>query len=448
MKLYMKVGSIVVGLVVLMAVWIPNLIVDSALAKGGDSTIGGISIKNLEDEAIETAIQEAIDTWQDTPIHVEGAGLTVTLDPTLFAFDVASSIAEYHSLTDKSWYDFWKQRKTVHIPLHVVVDEQVKRKLESVGAWEVEATLNEIVSQASYLQKHEIEATVADTSSIEEERLALSIEDIPKNALGVVELANSFNDFVIAPNEPFSFLATIGETFEQANSEGVDFVASMIYHIVLQTDYEILERHSQKVIPEYLQQGLDAGVNRALNKDLQFVNHSDQPNRLKLTVENNSLKVETLAQKKEKEISVRVSKDKIIKPRIITRYSKELAIGAEEIVQKGQEGVRVEVYRSFLENGSTREELVSRDYYAPINKIVVQSSRQPKSGNATNTTDTDLQLDLDGDGLPDTQSNNPQKPANKNDATPPNRTTSSTSNDPEIVYGYYDKGGNFVQTSP
>ncbi|MFJ7406950.1 MULTISPECIES: VanW family protein [unclassified Lysinibacillus] len=451
MKLYLKLGAIIVGLVVLLAIWLPNLIIDRALAKGDGSTIGGVLVKNLEEDAIEVALQEAIRVWQDTPITVEGAGVTTSLDPKLLVFDVASSVAEYRNLTDKPWFAFWEGKRTVHLPLQVIGDEQLTKQLESMGVWEAETTLNEVIAQASYLNKHSIEATVADTTSMEAERLALSIEHIPTNAKGVLALVNMLNDYIIAPNEPFSLLSVLGEKAEEANGEGLNFVTSLIYHTVLQTEFEILERHAQDKKIEYLQQGLDAAVNRALNKDLQFINYANQPSKLKLMIENDSLKVELLAQNKEKEISVRVSKDKIVQPRIITRYSKDLAIGKEEIIQNGQEGVRVEVYRSIVENGSTREELVSRDYYAPINRIVVQSSRQPTVSDGTGNTsnDADLQVDLDGDGLadsPEQPSKNPTTNSNTSNTSGTSNTTPS--NDPEIVYGYYDKGGNFVQTSP
>lgn len=446
MKLYLKLGAIIVGLVVLLAIWLPNLIIDRALAKGDGSTIGGVLVKNLDEDAIEVAIQEAIRVWQDTPITVEGGGVTATVDPKMLVFDVASSVAEYRTLTDKPWFAFWEGKRTVHLPLQVIGDEQLTKQLESMGVWEAETTLNEVIAQASYLNKHSIVATVADTTSMEAERLALSIEQIPTNAKGVLALVNTLNDYIIAPNEPFSLLNVLGEKAEEANNEGVNFVASLIYHTVLQTEFEILERHAQDKKMDYLQQGLDAAVNSVLNKDLQFINYATQPTKLKLMIKNDSLKVELLAQNKEKEITVRVSKDKIVQPRIITRYSKDLAMGQEEIFQNGQEGVRVEVYRSIVENGISKEELVSRDYYAPINRIVVQSSRQPDVSDGTSNTsnDADLQVDLDGDGLADS----PVQPPSTNGNTSSNTTTPVTTNDPEIVYGYYDKGGNFVQTSP
>jgi len=63
MKLHLKIGSIVAVLIILLTVWVPNLIIERALAKGDESTIGGISVKDLEDDAIENALREAINTW-------------------------------------------------------------------------------------------------------------------------------------------------------------------------------------------------------------------------------------------------------------------------------------------------------------------------------------------------------------------------------------------------
>lgn len=66
MKLHIKLGSIVAVLIILLTLWVPNLMIDRALAKGDESTIGGISVKDLEDDAIENALREAINTWQET----------------------------------------------------------------------------------------------------------------------------------------------------------------------------------------------------------------------------------------------------------------------------------------------------------------------------------------------------------------------------------------------
>lgn len=125
-------------------------------------------------------------------------------------------------------------------------------------------------------------------------------------------------------------LTLLGEQAGVVNDAGLDFVASMLYSVILQTDYEILERHSQEVNPSYLQQGIEADINAALAKDLQFINRSEQLGKLKASIEGNQLKIEVFAAAKNKNITVRVSKDKIVKPRIIYRYSEDLKADKNE----------------------------------------------------------------------------------------------------------------------
>ncbi|MFJ7735058.1 VanW family protein [Lysinibacillus sp. NPDC097287] len=447
----LKIMTLLTIIAILTAMWIPNIVLNSttfAKEVSKASTIGGVEVADLKVEEIEAAVQAAVTEWLATPVMVTGDGMTSTIDPSQFVFDVASSVAEYERMTDKSWYAFWEGDQTVHIPLKVLLNEEVQAQLQAVGDWDVENTLNSVVGQASYLKEHEVEATVVDTTLLEAERLALAIEEIPVNTLGIVEVGTILNDFVIAPGENISLLTILGENTELANQDGLDFVASMLYNAVLQTDYEILERHAQNEKPSYLQQGTEASINQTLEKDLQFVNLSEQPGKIKVTTEGKSLKVEIFSQTKEKDIKIRVDKDRIVDPRIIYRYSDELAVGQEKTVQEGKEGIRVEVYRSIVENGVSSEVLVSRDYYAPVNRIVVRSTKQHVTATggsetnppSTNSKDPDLQLDLDGNGLADT----PSEPGE----TSTNNANKEQSNNPDIVYGYYDKGGNFVQTSP
>ncbi|KOS69322.1 hypothetical protein AEA09_12630 [Lysinibacillus contaminans] len=451
MRIGLKIMTLLTLIAILMAMSIPNIVLNpTTYAKevSKASSIGGVEVADLKGKEIEAAVQVAVTEWLATPVKVTGGGVTSTIDPSQFVFDVASSVADYERMTDKSWYAFWESDQTVHIPLHVVLNDEVQAQLQAVGVWDVENTLNSVVGQASYLKGHEVEAAVLDTTSLEAERLALAIEEIPVNTLGVVEVGSILNDFVIAPGENISLLTLLGDNTELANLEGLDFIASMLYNAVLQTDYEILERHAQNEIPSYLQQGTEASINKALEKDLQFVNLTEQPGKVKVTTEGNSIKLEIFSQTKEKEIKIRVEKDRIVDPRIIYRYSDEIAIGQEKTVQEGKEGIRVEVYRSITENGVSSEVLVSRDFYAPINRIVVRSTKQPvttaggseSDTSSTNPNDPDLQLDLDGNGLPDTPSKPGESSVNNGDK--------QQSNDPDIVYGYYDKGGNFVQTSP
>lgn len=442
MKRYIGITSLVIGVFLLLVMFLPNLVLNSTVFAKGDtngSTIGGVEVTDVKDSGLESALQVAISEWQATAIKVSGRESSITIDANNLNFDIEAAISQFEMLIKKPWYAVWQKNKIVHIPIPVTANKEATAQIESVVTWESEETLNNVMMQASYLRSHEVEAVVNDAFMQTEERIGFQVSDIPAEVLGVPEVIDSLNDVLFVPNQPMSLLSLLGEQAGAVNEVGLDFLASTLYSSLLQTDYEIVERHPQQVLPVYSQQGIEADVNVALEKDLQFINVSDQPGKLKTSIEGNTLKIEIFAQSKPKDISVRVSKDKIVKPRIVYRYSEDVKFGQERVEQAGQEGVRIEVYRSIVENGTTTEHLVSRNYYAPQNRIVTRSSKEPvpvsppTHAGETNTTDPDLQIDLDGDGLPDTE----------------NTTTNSNAEveDPDIVYGYYDKGGNFVQTS-
>lgn len=441
MKRFITLAILLIGTVIIVAVCLPNFILNGTVFAKGEiegSTIGGIEIEGIKLSSLELTLQSAVADWQETEMEVSGGGNVTTIDSKQITFDIEAAIAQFENQIKKPWYAFWQKEKIVHIPIPVTISDSITQKIESVAAWETDKTLNNITMQASYLRNHEVEAVMNQDFKTTEERIAFQIADLPSEVQGISKIISSLNEVMIGPDQSMSMLALLGENADEVNKDGLDFVASMLYSVLLQTDYEILERHSQQVIPSYLQKGIEADVNPLLGKDLQFINKSNEPGKLKTTLEGNKLKIEIFAPTKDKDITVRVSKDKIVKPRIIYRYTDDLKVGQERIEQEGQEGVRIEVYRSIVENGATKEQLVSKDYYAPRNRIVTRSSKEPVPVSASTqkegTSDPDLQMDLNGDGLPDTETST---------------TANSTQKDgPEIVYGYYDKGGNFVQTSP
>ncbi|WP_342442772.1 G5 domain-containing protein [Lysinibacillus sp. FSL K6-0075] len=443
MKTYIKIISLFLVIVLIVGFFVPSFVLnDTVFAKEGpeSSTIGGIEINDVKTSDLATTLQNAISEWQGAEIEIVSDGISKTIDPKQFVFDTSAAIAQYEMLTKKPWYAFWQKEKIVHIPIPVTVNEVITQQIDEAGIWDTDKTLQKLILQASYLKEHKVEAVINEDSMQTEERIAFQIAELPANSQGVAKIIPLLNDVNLVPNQSISLLSLLGEQAGVVNDAGLDFVASMLYSVILQTDYEILERHSQEINPSYLQQGIEADINAALVKDLQFINRSEQLGKMKASMEGNQLKIEVFAAAKEKDITVRVSKDKIVKPRIIYRYSEDLKAGQERVEQEGKEGSRVEVYRSIVENGATEEQFISRDYYAPQNRIVTRSSQEPVTittptqNVGAGTSDPDLEVDLDGNGLPDMKPSTPEE--------------TKQEDGPEIVYGYYDKGGNFVQTSP
>ncbi|MEK4228866.1 VanW family protein [Solibacillus sp. FSL H8-0538] len=438
MKIRKKLSILAALTLVLTYILSPgNYLVQKAYAdeEGNSSTIGGIVVDNLSTEDLKAVLNEAIKSWTNEPIILVGGGTNLELDPTTIQYDVDATIATYETLTNKAWYEFWTSKRIVHLPFQVMPSETIKNEIASVAIWDTDQTYELVMTQAAYLRSHEIEATVSDLTSIENERIVLAIEKIPSSAMGINDLTEALNDQLLNPGESYSLLDNLGDRVDMANRDALNFVASMVYSVALQINSEILERSSQKGISPYLEPGIEAAIDRSGNKDLRFVNTMASAIKFKLAVEGENFKVEAYSTMKEQEVTVRVVRDREVAPRIITRYSNKLAIGEQELVQEGTPGLRVSVYRIAADTGV--EELVSKDYYAPTNRIVVKSSRQPvTSSTNSDGSSTNATIDLDGDGLEDYEDDSEGESGELNELP---------LDDEDLPEGsYYDKGGNLI----
>lgn len=417
-----------------------SLLNQKAYAKQSGSSIAGIPVDGRSNEEIREDLQKAIDQWSSEKIIIRGEETTIEIDPSMLQFNIEATIHTYETMTGKPWYAFWQSKRTVDLPLEMKASEKLKEALSVKQNWDTDATSQRVLTQASYLKSHEVEAEVTQLSLLDQERIALGIEQIPTNAVGVMELVSVLNNQILMPNEPFSVLQTFGEQLNMANEEAINFVASMIYQAALQSNSMILERTSQRKIPNYLQPGIEVAINGTDNQDLRFVNPFDNPMTLNATVENETIKVEIFAPTKEDGVTLRTVREHEIAPRIITRYAKDLAKGEGKLLQEGKPGVRIAVYRMKASTGT--EELVSKDYYPPENRIVVQSSQvfEVTLGDTIPQTETAPQsdtesIDLDGDGLTDYETMTDEEIIEREkkieaETLPPG--------------SYYDKGGNLI----
>ncbi|MFF5993504.1 VanW family protein [Lysinibacillus sp. KU-BSD001] len=429
MKVKFKIVILGILTTILVATWLPNFIVGQpALAKGDEtqSTIAGIEVGDLKDDELKDVLSEAINQWTKETGIVSGGGSSLSLNRATIAFDIDSTIATYKSLVKKDWYAFWQSDRIVHLPINTLDSQVLKDEIAKMATWETDETYARVMTAAGYLKTEPVEAVVADLTDVETDRLALAIEEIPVTALGVYDIANVMNGTIVNTGEIFSFIEALGTTIEEANSEALNFVASMLYHNALHMDTDIVERYSQKQVPNYLEPGVEVAIDVKTPKDLKFVNRTANPMKLKMTVENQQLKAEVYTTHKEVDVTMKVVRDEAISPRTITRYTDQLTTGQTQEVQKGVQGLRVSVYRTI--HGA--EELISRDYYAPINRILLKSSRE-----SSTQTDPDLQMDLDGDGLEDVDSTNTNDDQVKVDENG-NRVLPPGS--------HYDKGGNLI----
>ena len=230
MKIKMKILFLLVMSCLLIYIVSPlNGLQIRAFANNSEiSTIGGIPVGDLSEEEIRTVLTNEIASWQSESIVVAGGGVSIHIDPTQIQYNIDETIAQYIEQTDKSWIAFWQNKPVVHIPLILVPNEQIKQQIATQPFWESDATYSNVMLNASYLRNHEIEAVVSKFTSIDNERIAVSIMEVPATVSGIQAIVDELNDVIIQSGEEFSLLAQLDSLLGSASRESINFTASVL----------------------------------------------------------------------------------------------------------------------------------------------------------------------------------------------------------------------------
>ncbi|MBE5742959.1 MAG: hypothetical protein E7360_06575 [Clostridiales bacterium] len=188
---------------------------------------------------------------------------------------------------------------------------------------------------------------------------------------------------IIAPNEEFSFNATVGERTEERGFKGAKIiedgkfvdgigggvcqVSSTVYNAVLLAGLNVTERHSHSMLVSYLEPSFDAMVSGNY-ADLKFVNNTKSHIFLIAKVEGDSITVSIYGEKPQytyKRVYETVEK---ISPPLPSRIpTVDLLIGEEKVSVYPKDGAiskgYLEIYKG---NKLIEKRLLSTDKYKPL----------------------------------------------------------------------------------
>lgn len=416
-----------------------NLLFINSVEASELSTIAGIEVEGLTSTEIEQHLQNDITTWLSSPVKVEGAGISYTLQEQDLQFDIAATVAQYEQMTAKPWYAFWQKKRHVKMPLQVNVSDRFYDQIVSEVAWHSDNTVSAITGQASLLGNTVIAADVVDAQALEKETLATATVSLPSDMRNADKLVARLNDVTLAPNEEISMVQLLGEDIGQYNQATLDVFASLLYKTLIYSDYEIIARTAQRSKPSYIEQGFEATIDIAGANDVIFINHGDIAGRLKVAVTKNMATMAIKVPKKTATVSVRVDDSRKVEPKIIYRYTPTMAVGTEKVIEAGSSGKRIDVYRTIRSKKDFAEELVGNNYYAPTHRIIMRSTKeQPPAKAVESKPNTGTTTNTKAPAAVDAITKQPN--ANNNQ---PNHDDLS-GDKPVTDKGYYDKAGNFI----
>lgn len=163
----------------------------------------------------------------------------------------------------------------------------------------------------------------------------------------------------------------VGGGFEPGLGGGVCQVSSTLYNAVLLAGLEVKERYNHSVRIAYVPLGQDATV--VFNaKDLKFVNNTGSYLMIRSKLTGLRLEISIYGNEPPVYDQIRISTKVIKSIAIPEKYiiNPQLAPLQKKVVDKGQPGYMSQTYRTFIQGDITWTELLSRDYYAPISKVI------------------------------------------------------------------------------
>lgn len=356
------------------------------------STIAGISIEGLSPDEARDKLLKEIESWKAKESFAVKSNQEIFLIPrSSLHFQIENTLNEMESKTKRRWYTFFTRPKNVHLPIEVTFEsdiewpEYIDEKATAMAVEEIAAQFGE---QAKIVYEKDKEIKRVEISEVTFE--------VPKTSDTILgHLVDKLNELVIEPKERFSFIESVLEPLNiTRSSEEVNFVATALYALVLKSNIDIIERHSQSVIPSYAQAGVEVKVNLIEKKDLKFYSDEHYSYNVQAERRDNQLVMSLHAPAKEMSYNYRVENQNEMKPRTVYRYSSELNPGEEQTIRAGSKGLKVEVYRDQLSDTDSVVEstLISRDYYPPKPAIVLVSAQ----GSAGNQNSLDLENGEDG----------------------------------------------------
>ena len=210
------------------------------------------------------------------------------------------------------------------------------------------------------------------------------------------------NGAVLMPGETFSYNKALGPRTVAAGYRngkiysggqvvdgiggGICQISSTLYNAVLMSNLEIVERRNHQFVTSYVEAGRDATVVYGAI-DFRFKNTRKYPIRITASAVNGIATVSIYGIKEENEYTFKFSTNTISTIAPTTKYEEDssLPAGTEKVKQKGSNGRVTQTYITKLLNGKVvSTELLSRDTYSAMAKIIIKGTKVVESTN-TNT---------------------------------------------------------------
>jgi vancomycin resistance protein YoaR len=184
----------------------------------------------------------------------------------------------------------------------------------------------------------------------------------------------SLNNKVIAANETTSLLTLLeSEGTELVTSDSLSVIATALYKALLNTNFDILERHIGSSLPDYASLGFEAKVIPG-ELDLAFRNPNKENYVFQVYEDNNVLNVSIVGPSLPYRYVVSIKGMQQFKQKTIIHFSSSIQENEVMVKNEGQPGFLCTIYRNAFDeaNNLVSNTLIAEDFYIPIHRVEIR----------------------------------------------------------------------------
>ncbi|MBB5354700.1 hypothetical protein HNR43_000656 [Anoxybacillus mongoliensis] len=336
--------------------------------------IGPIDVSNRSYEEAHEQMSQKVNEWkQSAKMALVLEGKEVTVQTNHFTFHIEESMKQ--AVSGK------------HAPLLVSVDaEALQDAISSIGAskdWiDVEKVKTHLEQAAASLTSTQLSLVQYVREDMQQQTI-LSQAVIPLHEeLRIIPTST----IVIEPKQVFSVLDFFKKQGISLSKEAMTLFASVLYEVIVPTNFEIVERHTSTVLPNGVKAGFEAAVEQD-KKDFIFFNPNDRAYTFEWGIEGNDMRASLIGAPFIYQYVLKTDPIEYYDPKTIVQYSALLKPNEKRIKEEGKKGMLIRLYKEVYDRNRTLVEtvLVSEDFYPPVHRVEVRGLRAGANNEASPT---------------------------------------------------------------
>lgn len=399
-----------------------------------NTSVAGINIGGLTELEAKRKLENLLMDWKANAVYeFQYKEKSVQINNDLFAFDVEQTLK---NITGNHTNSF-----AVEVNEEVLQTELEQYNSFSIEDIEIDLLKSALLESATVLQVDE-ELIVEDyfASYVSGKDIVNTVEMSVSDKIEELEAVLPFiKEITILPETTFSLLGLLEDVNQKTiKDDSLSILATGIYQLVLQTNFDIRERTTSKELPDYVDVGYEAKASFREKLDLRFTNPNENAYLIALKLEDNQLILQLKGQEFPNDYKIVTEGKEEYKPKTIIQFDSLIEGDQVQVKKEGKSGISATVIKEVLDKKGEqiKRETVSIDYYPPIYKVEVRGLRNDLESTDNNEVGEETPIDDDIDNnTPDEESSSEEEndTSDQKDSEDQNDDTDDSLDESQII---------------